>query len=876
MHRPNETLRVAASRAVLCLPLLFAHFAAADESTEPESSQPQSPVKSAVESALSTAGPAPDDAFALRFAATQPSFQARQATTPADGAVAGPSVKAARAKRTHQGGSGAPGQSLRTYASGGYIVNEQGNFRLARQPEPEQPLESAPTQPRPPSLPGAGSVEQPLDAGGGSSLFGASFFGGGLGARSAAAEHGTSAVEQVTSGQINNTGKADLTEALSQTSLAVQMQRRGQVQGNPFIRGFKNQQIYSQLDGQYFLPIRTDLDTITSKIDPGIVQDVIVIEGPYSVQYGPGFSFFDIVTAPTPRNQRAQYRSSGSYIMNGSGFYGRETVSGGGSNYGYRFSYGHRNANDYKTGGGGGSPLNPFNLERGARIPSHYNYGDFLGDVGYDLAADTRLEVSYRRFDQNHTAYPGQFFDIASQESNALNLRLIDTDPTQRYSKRILQGWYNRSNMTGNTLNPSSQGIVAQIENGLITTSNFPPGTTFQGNTVGDVMSTGGRVATTYGDLDDVNLTTGIDARVLSQRITEFYDITSPDPVPPSTLFSTGMPRSRLANPGAFAEMTLPWSSSFKTRIGGRGDYVYTAADSSQINPNTGSLPAGSVFHKNDGLYSFYMTNTAELNRNWTANVSFGQAQRPPTLIDRYADGVFLGILQSGFSRVIGNPGLSKERNWQIDASLSANYDNYRGSLRGYQSWVINYITYSVFPVIDPTGARILNTINTPLATLSGFETFHEFGEANNWIKPFAAVNYVYGVDQTIHQALPQIPPLQSRLGFNFQRGGGNSPWGISTYARVVAHQDRNGYLRTTLNAPEVTSVELRTPGFTTANIQGYWQAGRNLTVFAGIDNAFNRFYIEHLSLHTGGLNNPNTWAWSPGCSPYVNVEWTY
>ena len=57
----------------------------------------------------------------------------------------------------------------------------------------------------------------------------------------------------------------------------------------------------AQANGAYWFPVREDLDSMLSKIDPGMIQDVIVIPGPYGLRYGPGIDFIDIITADTPR-----------------------------------------------------------------------------------------------------------------------------------------------------------------------------------------------------------------------------------------------------------------------------------------------------------------------------------------------------------------------------------------------------------------------------------------------------------------------------------------------------------------------------------------------------------------------------------------------
>ena len=804
------------------------------------------------------------------------------------------SLRPARSTQAPASAGGASASAIRSrpkastaFQSEGYIRSRGGNFTLTQAPQPRQPLEPAESEDATTGI----TPRQPLldeEA----SNFGFS------GPSSAPvlrdedrAEHFQSMnnVASATNDQaLSVNAQPDLAEAISQNVLSLQTQWRSSVSENPYIRGFKNQQIYSQLDGQYYLPVRSDLDTIVNKIDPGIVQDVIVIEGPYSVQYGPGFTFMDIVTRPTPRNQAPQYRTSTSWLPNGQQIYGRETVSGGTNNLGYRFSYGHRNANDYRAG-------------NNVYIPSHYNSGDVLAEIGYNLSGSQRLEMTYRRLDQNHTAYPGQFFDVSSLQTNAFNLRYIDEDPTRPWTRLIAQGWYNQNSMTGNTFNPTKQPTVQAVQRSLTqfyypstitqfggsptTNTNIPLLTGFAGSTVGDVSSAGGRLTTQFGELDEVSLLTGVDARFVDQRVDEFFTV-NPFLLPPQTnpagtyplKFTTGMPRATMVNPGAFAEMTLPWTTYFRSRIGGRGDIVNTNANANTFpgfsNPAP-FPPTGSLRHtdlsQTDGLYSFYMTNTLDINEHWTGGLSFGHAQRPPSLIDRYADGMFLGIIQSGYRRVVGDPSLKKERNWQIDATINGKYDNWRGYVRGYQSWVIDYITYSQSTAVDPTGAVLLNTMNTPLAELRGFEAFNSF-DLSPRITPFASAHYVYGVDQTLGQALPQIPPLQGFAGIRFHDPNEGRRWGLEAFATITRQQDRNAFIRVTGGAPyEVRQIEQQTPGWTIYNLRGYWNVSQNMMLSGGINNIFDKTYIQHLSLRT-----PPVLVYSPGISPYMSMEWIY
>jgi len=282
------------------------------------------------------------------------------------------------------------------------------------------------------------------------------------------------------------------------------------------------------------------------------------------------------------------------------------------------------------------------------------------------------------------------------------------------------------------------------------------------------------------------------------------------------------------------------------------------------------------VLDQDDLLYAFFVNNRLKLDNAWTANVGFGHAQRPPTLLDRYADGVFLAIIQNGFSRVIGDPNLDKARNWQIDAGLEVETDGFRAQLRGYHSWVLDYITYRVNPILDPTGARLLQTTNTDLARLTGADASTEF-DIGCYLTAFGSVSYVLGVDQEIDQPLPSIPPLDSRVGLRIHDPCGGSKWGFEYAVRVVDNQNRIGALRLGLSESLVSSVEQATPGFTISSIRGYYNVSEQLNLIAGVENLFDRNYIEHLNIRLpeSGVF-PQVAALNPGIFPHLGLQWTY
>jgi len=400
----------------------------------------------------------------------------------------------------------------------------------------------------------------------------------------------------------------------------------------------------------------------------------------------------------------------------------------------------------------------------------------------------------------------------------------------------------------------------------------------FHGDTDGGLSSTGTRATVTYGDDDWTQLSLGADLRYAKRRIVEDYRIVDNDNSSNSTQFATNLPKAHLLDPGFFTELSLPLRDYWTTSIGARVDWVHTEARADQVRADTSLAGAPDNLTQNDVLYAFYLVNDVDIASNWGARFGFGQAQRAPTLTERYADGVFLGIIQSGFSRVIGDPELDKERAWQIDASLKADYCCWRGRVSAYHAWILDYVTFSANIIANPEGARLLRTTNTDLATLAGFELFGEY-DLTGQLTAFGSLQYIDGRDRILDAPLATIAPLEGRAGLRLHDAPGGETWGIELGARVVDNQDRLGTFRQVAPLTGIVPVELPTGGFTTAYLRGYYNVSERLNFIAGIDNLFDRNYLEHLDLRlpadpAHGI--PATRVLAPGFTPYAGVEWTY
>lgn len=675
----------------------------------------------------------------------------------------------------------------------------------------------------------------------------------------------------VGAGQVAAAAPADL-GGLLQNSDDVQTlgsQRRSQVAFDPHVRGYKFGQIYSQSAGEYFLPVRLDLDSMLSKIDPYLIQRVTVVPGPYGLRYGPGLSFIDITPIDTPRSDCGPVwsnRASVTTRSNGGQIAGIDTMQLAGQGYGAIASYSHRDGADYRAG-------------NGQKIPYSYHNQSVLMQYGFDTA-NGRVEMRYNRYDLWDTEYALQFFDVNSMQSDSFNLNYAGTDEVSG-ADQIAQVWYNQNKFNGDNTRAGKTEIRTRVINGV----NADLGTTlsasdFQGFVNGGLTSTGARMVRTYGEETGDYQRIGADFRYVTQSTFERYRFNQDTNVsiPPDIAhFSTNMPHSVMTDPGLFAEWGTPWTSYFKTAIGGRVDYVNTHPRVSEYD-NTPGAPGNSdvAYSQNDVLLGTYLSGEMELTQEWSIRSGVGYAERVPDLVNRYADGIFLGILQNGFNRIVGLPALKKERATQADVSAVADYGFMTGRATYFYSWINDYNTYAAFGVDAPTGAQILLSQNTALATLTGFELYGDY-QATDTVTYFASMQYVQGTDQIINRPLPQIYPLQSRIGIRWADAGDNSNWGTEWGFRLVARQSRIGYLRDGVGVTTSDAVELPTAGFVTSYIRGYYNLSQNVHLIGGIDNMFNRNYIEHLDLRLRGpavSNGGVTAALAPGFNAYAGLEW--
>jgi len=630
-----------------------------------------------------------------------------------------------------------------------------------------------------------------------------------------------------------------------------------------------------------------DLDTALNKIDSRLINDVLVIKGPYSVWYGPGLHFVDVDLLKAPRYPDGHeiHGSTGiDFKTNGDQWYGRTAVWGGGPQAGYQVSYGHAMGNDYVDGAGQG-------------IASSYKSRDFNVALGLDPCPHRSLDFHFLRLDQSDVEYPGMVFDMDFLVTEAYELAYVLED--QRWCDRLqVEGWYNHTQFFGDAQSPAKR-----LQHPVLDFIRY------RGHTAVDSTSTGYRTAMTWGEDAGPSLTLGTDYRYVRQELDEiasgrvgfqiFDDANSP------------IPKSRWANPGVFVERRIPVGERTTLKGGARVDFVSTnVIDDPTHLEKLGLQPpddqsslveilGDEKLDRSFTLWAAHLSAEYELSPDWRVVLAGGHGERAPSLTELYAAEPFLLLLQNGLNTVAGDPELAPEKVWQVDAGLRCEKEKFRCRIGGFYAWYEDYITFETMRTWHgpPSGGvEQVNYkfVNTQRATISGWEARGEV-DATPWLTPFAALTYTEGTDHTRDGAfatrraepglpssqipglprgffsgipgnstepLPGIYPLDGRLGFRLHEPAPQPRWAIELAARIVADQDR--VARSLLESP--------TAGFTVWDFRSYWRPGDRWLLVAGVENFADVRYQEHLDHRSpSGLS-----VFQPGVNFYFGTQATF
>ncbi len=376
-----------------------------------------------------------------------------------------------------------------------------------------------------------------------------------------------------------------------------------------------------------------------------------------------------------------------------------------------------------------------------------------------------------------------------------------------------------------------------------------------------DHHARGGSVSGTWRWDDVIQLDAGIDGS------TGIHDSRSGGPAGSMLGAYLDMPRTRdarMQTVGAFGELRWTWSPRQRLITGARLDHASTrgyglttgstGTAMSAMNPGSmGSMPAA-VATASATRSSTLPAGFARYERDLsgapaTFYVGLGRVERFPDyweLLGRHAD-TSLDSFRS----------LAPERTTQLDIGLQYHASRLKAWVSGYAGVVDDFILIH-YPATPMDKASATNV----QARIAGGEAGLSYAFTARW-KGDATLATAWGSNRTEQRPLPQMPPLEMRLGLTYD----HHDWSVAGLWRLVTAQHR-----VAVGEGNIVGQDLgRSSGFGVLSINGGYRFGKTVTLTAGIDNLLDKTYAEHINaappalagyFGTVRINEPGRTGW--------------
>jgi iron complex outermembrane receptor protein len=229
------------------------------------------------------------------------------------------------------------------------------------------------------------------------------------------------------------------------------------------------------------------------------------------------------------------------------------------------------------------------------------------------------------------------------------------------------------------------------------------------------------------------------------------------------------------------------------------------------------TLPSGFLRYENDyasGAGTWY--------------VGLGHAERFP---DYWEYMRTANLPRSGDARTFTT--LDPEKTTQLDVGANWTHGEWSAAVSGFYSKVDDYI---LLRWVTPVTANVRNVD----ATVYGLEGDVTWRFAPNW-QAYGTLAWVRGTNDTDNKPLAQQPPLEAKLGVEYD----NRVFSYGAMVRMVAKQDRYdiGSGSIVANGQDLGA----TPGFATLALNAGYRPNKTTLLTVGVDNVFDRTYREHL-----------------------------
>jgi len=586
--------------------------------------------------------------------------------------------------------------------------------------------------------------------------------------------------------------------------------RRGGLGLDPVVRGMRDTQVGSYVDGMRTLPGGPGgMDTPLSHVDPSAVRGMEVVKGPYALTWGSGnTNAVRIETNPLPPKGAGPV--SGRFVLGhdtnlGATETGLE-VRGAGDRLAYSISGAWRESGDYESGAG-------------VMTPAGFTSGELRGRVGLFATPGSTVTLSGWHQGQRGIDYPGRPLDADFFDTYNASLRWGLTPAAGRLrSLDAMVYFYSVDHAMNNDLKPTAVANpdrMPPFAMDIVTTSN--------------VEMVGGRVAAEFAPGGDWVVEVGGDGYTALHEAGSTNRNRDTGVVMMERLIWGD---ARLTNVGAFARFSHPIGRVSATGTV-RVDRVEADADSASTffleNASAGlatseTNPSGAV------------TFTLPVTASWSVSAGAGSVVRTADANERYSDRAPSKRAQIG-AEFMGDPGIRPERSTQLDLWVEASYPRWAGSLNLFAQRIDDNITIQETdlprqsPMSAPTVYRYVNGD----ARYQGVEASARVAVTDAW-SVSTSTAWLRGEDVTLNEPVLGASPWRGDLAVRWEPATDGRFLEIS--GRAVKGQDR----------VSTTRGELTTPGYGVLDLQGGLPLPGGIYFRAGVNNVLDREYVNHLN----------------------------
>ncbi|MDR2689249.1 MAG: TonB-dependent copper receptor [Azoarcus sp.] len=586
--------------------------------------------------------------------------------------------------------------------------------------------------------------------------------------------------------------------------------RKGGANGDPVFRGMAASRLNILLDGEQILGgCGGRMDPPTAYIFPESYDRVTLLKGPQSVIHGPASAGVIMFEHRRQRFEQPGWKLDSSLTL---GSFDRQDaffdIKGGNARFYAEGIETYSHAGDYQDGDG-------------REIHSRYQRHSTTGILGWTPDQDTRLELSAIQSD-GEAAYADRGMDGSKFLRENYALKFEKAHIGNLLDKVEAQVYYNYIDHLMDNYSLRRASAMAMASNP-------------------DRETTGGRIAFTLSPADTLQLIVGGDWANNVHRGRSGGDEYS------ANYYRNNhrVEDARFADKALFAELSAQISDSGQIVTGLRGDW-WKARDSRQ-SFNLGSTmmpdnrPNPSANHqRGKTLASGFVRYEHELADHGSAHIGLGHSERFPDFWELFTKE---GIGQNNDASLSVFDTLNPEKTTQLDLGLTWENGPLQGFASVFYSKIDDYILIQSQyrkPAIGMGGAaRSVTVARNVDATTWGGEAGMNYRFSPQW-KGLASIAYVHGENDSDHHALGQIPPLEGRIGLDWESGA----WSAGALLRLVAGQHRVARNEGNIVGQDVD----KSSGFGVFSLNGSYRWSKTARIAFGIDNLFDKTYAEFIS----------------------------